>query len=134
VIACTGAGAAFAQTPDTTSTNLTPPLRISGVVELEDQDELRTAAVTITRTDGNGGTLGPALAARMYPDGAFFFVNVIPGRYHLRASAQSYDDDRSMYATQDITVETAPITNLHLILRQPAPPVQAPPGPTSFLR
>jgi hypothetical protein len=100
------------------------------------EEELRTAAVTLTRIDASGGAVGPAVAARMYPDGAFFFVNVDTGRYMLRASGQPLDDKKSLFGSQEVSVDTNPIaasglTSLRIILDQPNPPTPAPAPTTS---
>jgi hypothetical protein len=97
-------------------------VKVSGVVALENKKEMRTAAVTMAAIDATGDIAGSALAARMYPDGAFFFVNVEPGRYLLKASGQSFDSSQSMFATQELTVGTTSIGDLYIILNRPMPP------------
>jgi hypothetical protein len=97
-----------------------PPLIVSGLIVTHDRKPLRSAAVTLARQQESGVPYVPSLAARMFPNGAFFFTNVTPGRYLLRASGRSSSSDESMHASQAIVVAGASLDRVLLTLRPAA--------------
>jgi hypothetical protein len=97
-----------------------PPLIVSGLIVTHDRKPLRSAAVTLVRQQESGVPYVPSLAARMFPNGAFFFTNVTPGRYLLRASGRSRAGDQSMHASRAIVVESTSLDSVLLTLRPAA--------------
>jgi hypothetical protein len=111
-----------------------PGVRVTGVMVSHDNKPLRTGQVTMSLVNQTGAVVGPTARARIYPDGSFFFLNILPGRYLLRASGQTFGDQRSLVASQPVDVSSASVTGLRLVLQPgalaPVAPVTAEPATT----
>src|SRR5262245_19284537 len=114
------AGASRVVTALLTLTSVSPavqPLaRVSGRIAAADGGRLLRAAVMLTNVDDTSTAAVPPDDVTIFPDGRFTFGRVPPGRYELRARAQSQDRSAAMFATFGLTVDGRDIANLALVL------------------
>ena len=68
---------------------LVPPARVSGRLAAYDGRELLSAAILMTSIDGRGAADEAPADPSIAPDGRFSFGHVAPGRYQIRARAQT---------------------------------------------
>jgi hypothetical protein len=115
-----------------------PGVRVTGIMVSHNNKPLRTGQVTISRVNQSGTVVGQTARARIYPDGSFFALNILPGRYLLSASGQTFARRESLVASQIIEVSSVSVTGLRLVLQpggsapvQPTPPQPAPVQPTT---
>ncbi len=87
---------------------------VSGRITSHDGERFRSAAVTLTRLPVTD-TTGPPSAAQLIPMGAFFIVDVQPGRYLLHAIGETFEDDH-VCATQTVDIGTEAISRTALTL------------------
>jgi hypothetical protein len=90
-------------------------VQVSGIVTLPDKKLLRTGAVVLIRQNVAGIPIGAAATGRMYPDGAYFFVDVLPGRYEVRALVQSGKNKDWYTGSVIVEVGTHPVN--HSVIR-----------------
>jgi hypothetical protein len=93
-----------------------PLARVSGRIAAADGRRLLSAAVMLTTVDDTSTAAVPPDDVTIFPDGRFTFGRVPPGRYEIRARAQSQDKGTAMFATFDLAVEGRDIANLTLVL------------------
>jgi hypothetical protein len=88
--------------------------RVSGRVTSPDGIPTTAGNVNLIPEGGPGGRAGVNFGGRIEWDGAFTINNVPPGRYTLRARAD--DTVKPFYASQPITVASADIPDLTIVL------------------
>jgi len=81
-----------------------------------DGRRLLSGAVMLTTVDDTSTAAVPPDDVTIFPDGRFTFGRVPPGRYEIRARAQSQGKSAVMFATFGLTVEGRDIANLTLVL------------------
>jgi len=101
-----------------TSLSLTaqPLARVSGRVAAADGRRLLSAAIMLTTVDDTTTAAVPPDDVTIFPDGRFTFGRVPPGRYEIRARAQSQGKSTAMFATFGLAVDGRDIANLTLVL------------------
>ena len=91
------------------------PARVSGKIVTSDGAQLLSGALIMTPV--GGGAPGPAASdVRMHPDGTFTFRNVAPGRYQIRARADTGADSVTRVATYMLVVNGHDIDNVTMSL------------------
>ncbi len=104
---------------------------LAGRLVTEDGRPLTAATVTLERLDTTNTGQITSSTGRVFPSGSFFFVNLEPGRYRIRASGKA--DGRStesppLSATHEVWVRADPIPSLVITLRPGGTPTAAGPG------
>lgn len=97
-------------------------VRMSGVIVSHNNKALRTGQVSLSRMNDAGLPIGPTSRGRFYPNGAFFFLNIVPGQYLVRASGQTFGERRSLIAESNVPVGAVPLENLRLVLQPGSAP------------
>ncbi len=104
-------------------------VRVSGLITLGQNRAIGSAVVSLQRQATGGGIAESRTPARLFPNGAFFFIDVPPGDYRLRATGQAIGNDEVFAATRVITVGPTHLSNLQLILTPTeGPAVAGPPA------
>jgi len=96
-----------------------PAAKVSGRVVAADGHKLLSAAVMLTPLDDST----PAIRAdevTIMPDGRFTFGHVPPGRYQVRARAQTQPNGPALFATFGLVVESRDIANVTMTLQSGA--------------
>ena len=93
--------------------------RVSGRVVASDGRKLLSAAIMLTGVDEVSPTI-PAEDVTIMPDGRFTFGRVPPGRYQVRARAQTQANGPALFATFGLVVETRDIANVTMTLQSGA--------------
>ena len=98
---------------------LAPPARVSGRVSAHDGRELLSAAILMTAIDGRGAASDVPADPSIAPDGRFSFGHVAPGRYRIRARAETVPG-RPLFALGSIEVQGSDIDGIRITLRPAA--------------
>jgi hypothetical protein len=93
-----------------------PLARVSGRIAAADGRRLLSAAVMLTTIDDTSTAAVPPDDITIFPDGRFSFGRVPPGRYEIRARAESQDKSTALFATFGLVVDGRDIANLALVL------------------
>jgi hypothetical protein len=93
-----------------------PTARVSGRLAAADGRRLVSAAVMLTGADDSSTAAVPPEDVTILPDGRFTFGRVPPGRYQIRARAQSQPNGTTMFATFGLAVEGRDIANVAMML------------------
>jgi hypothetical protein len=93
--------------------------RVTGRLTTPDGRGLLNGAIMMAPTDDREAvTLDEA---RILPDGEFSFGRVPPGRYQIRARAQTQADGSTLFATFGLIVDRQDITNIEMPLKPGTP-------------
>jgi hypothetical protein len=95
---------------------LVPPARVSGRVSAHDGRELLSAAILMTAIDGRGAASEAPADPSLAPDGRFSFGHVAPGRYQIRARAETVPG-RPLFALASIDVQGSDMDGIQMTLQ-----------------
>jgi hypothetical protein len=95
---------------------LVRPARVSGRLSAHDGGELLSAAILMTAIDGRGAAAEAPGDPSIAPDGRFSFGHVAPGRYQIRARAETAPD-RTLFALTTIDVQGNDIDGIQMTLQ-----------------
>ena len=98
---------------------LVPPVRVSGRIAAADKRELLSVAIVMTPIDDQGAPPAPPGDPSLLPDGRFSFGHVAPGRYRIRARAETVPG-RPLFALASIDVQGSDIDGIEMTLRPAA--------------
>jgi hypothetical protein len=94
--------------------------RVSGRLIAADGGTLLNGVVTIASLDGKVPSI-PANDVTISADGAFSFGGVPPGRYQIRARAQTQPRGLALFATFGLTLDGRDVSNIEMMLRPGIP-------------
>jgi hypothetical protein len=92
------------------------PSRIGGRIVSAEGRQLLSGAVIITPHGGGKLIVGPVASAQIGPDGAFMFDNVPPGRYMLRARAETSREEPTLFAAFVLQATGTDMTSVRMEL------------------
>jgi Carboxypeptidase regulatory-like domain len=96
---------------------LTPPARVSGQLVAYDGRELLSGTVIMSALEGEGVPMVPPDDISLEPDGRFAFGHVAPGRYQIRARAQTDPSAAALFAVFSTDVAGRDIEGIRMTLR-----------------
>ncbi len=96
---------------------LVPPARVSGQLVVEEGRELLNGAMVMNGRDSEGLPAPAPEDLLLMPDGRFRFGQVFPGRYLIRARAQTGASSPALFALYAVDVLGKDIENIRMELR-----------------
>ncbi len=92
------------------------PVRVTGRIAAYDNRQLLAGAVVMTSQHGEKLSPVPVRDVTIRPDGVFFFRNVTPGRYVIRARGETERQGVSLFGTFVASVEGGDLGNISIAL------------------
>jgi hypothetical protein len=92
------------------------PIRVTGRIVAHDERQILAGAVIMTSQHGDKLSPVPAKDVTIRPDGVFFFRNVTPGRYVIRARGETERQGVSLFGTFTTSVEGGDLANISISL------------------
>src|SRR6185503_13846051 len=96
---------------------LVPPARVAGQLVAAEGRPLLSGTIIMTPLEGEGVPMIPPEDLRLFPDGRFVFNGVMPGRYQIRARAQTDADSAAVFAAFSIDVIGSDVEGIRMTLR-----------------
>jgi hypothetical protein len=96
---------------------LVPPVRVSGRLMSFDERRLLNGAILMNPIEGEGIPIVPATDVLIQPDGHFSFGHVVPGRFRIRARAQTENAGAALFALFTVDVRGTDLVGLQMTLR-----------------
>ncbi|HVD93792.1 MAG TPA: carboxypeptidase-like regulatory domain-containing protein [Vicinamibacterales bacterium] len=96
---------------------LVPPARVTGRLLSFDARQLLNGAIMMNPIEGEGIPIVPAIDPSIQPDGRFSFGQVVPGRYQIRARAQTDKAGAALFAVFTIDVHGTDVGGVNMTLR-----------------
>ena len=96
---------------------IVPPARVSGRLVSYDGKPLLNGAIMMNPIEGEGIPVVPAIDPSLQPDGRFTFGQVVPGRYQIRARAETDTTSPALFAISAIAVNGADLDDVAMTLR-----------------
>lgn len=91
---------------------LVRPVRVGGRIAAHDERQLLSGAVIMTSQHGEKLSPIPVTNVTIRPDGGFWFRNVAPGRYVIRARGETERRGVSLFGTFAVSVDRSDLTNI----------------------
>jgi protocatechuate 3,4-dioxygenase beta subunit len=96
---------------------LVPPANVSGRLIGDDGRALVGGTIVIKPVEGEGLPAEVPDQMEILPDGRFRFVNVAPGRYQIRARAQTDPAAAALFAVYSIEMSGTDVGGIQMVLR-----------------
>ena len=96
------------------------PVRVSGRIAAFDERQLLAGTVIMTSQHGERLSPVPVKDVTIFPDGAFIFRNVTPGRYVIRARGETQRQGVSLFGSFATSIESGDLANISISMTQGA--------------